>query len=70
MIDPDELRTGSDERPRPEVESAESGAGPVPRTLRAEEIFGGAKSVILEHDGREYVLLITRHGRLLLNKRT
>lgn len=34
-----------------------------------EALFDGANVVVIEHAGQDYVLRITRKGRLLLNKR-
>ena len=35
----------------------------------SEALFEGANIVVIEHLGQDYVLRITRNGRLLLNKR-
>lgn len=46
-------------------------AGPDPRKkhrVRAEEIFAGASEIIIEHDGEEYRLRITKQGKLILTK--
>lgn len=40
-----------------------------PRRVRSSELFEGAQQVVIEHGGQEYLLLITRNGRLLLNAR-
>ena len=32
------------------------------------QLFGGAKVVLIEHAGQIYRLLITRQGKLILNK--
>ncbi|HVR76464.1 MAG TPA: hemin uptake protein HemP [Planctomycetota bacterium] len=42
---------------------------PEPRRVRSNELFEGAQQVVIEHGGQEYLLLITRNGRLLLNAR-
>jgi hemin uptake protein HemP len=39
-----------------------------PRTLRSAELFAGAKEVLIEHDQQVYRLMITRAGKLILNK--
>ena len=35
----------------------------------SEALFEGADVVVIEHLGQDYLLRITRNGRLLLNKR-
>lgn len=44
-------------------------AGP-PRRWKVEELFAGQQRVVIEHQGHEYVLLITRRGGLVLNLMT
>ena len=48
---------------------AESGvAQPRPRRLRSSDLFrDGARRVIIRHNDRDYVLIITKSGKLLLN---
>ena len=39
-----------------------------PRRLRSSDLFrDGARRVVISHEGREYVLIITKSGKLLLN---
>jgi len=38
------------------------------RRLSSEELFGGQKRVIIEHDSLDYLLQITRQGKLILTK--
>jgi len=38
-----------------------------PRTT-SKKLFGPARRLIIEHEGREYSLLITRQGKLVLNR--
>lgn len=38
------------------------------RVIRSEELFGGRREVLIEHDHDQYRLLITRAGKLILNK--
>ncbi|MBI4358342.1 MAG: hemin uptake protein HemP [Candidatus Omnitrophica bacterium] len=38
------------------------------KIILSEELFAGAKQVIIEHCGRHYRLLITKTGKLVLNK--
>lgn len=39
----------------------------VPR-IDSEALFNGGQAVILVHEGADYVLRITRNGKLILNK--
>lgn len=39
-----------------------------PRRLRSEELFAGASKVFIEHNGAEYRLQVTQHGKLILTK--
>jgi hemin uptake protein HemP len=39
-----------------------------PPRLRSRDLFGNARRVIIDHEGREYCLLITRQGKLILNR--
>jgi hemin uptake protein HemP len=44
---------------------------PARRSLRrigSAELFGEADRIVIEHGGQDYVLLVTRNGRLLLNR--
>ena len=38
------------------------------QTYDSKQLFGGAKVVLIEHLGQVYRLLITRQGKLILNK--
>ena len=38
------------------------------KTLRSQELFGEEKLVLIEHEGATYRLMITRQGKLILNK--
>jgi len=38
------------------------------RIIPSEELFAGAKQVMIDHCGRRYRLLITKAGKLILNK--
>ena len=38
------------------------------RVIRSEELFEGKREVIIEHDRDQYRLLITKAGKLILNK--
>jgi hemin uptake protein HemP len=36
--------------------------------VEASTLFGGHRQVVIGHNGCRYVLRITRHGKLILNK--
>lgn len=48
--------------PRPAVARS-----PLPR-LRSEQLFGNSHELIIEHQGQEYRLRLTRNDKLILNK--
>lgn len=49
--------------------AAEDGCAPeAPRRLASGELLRGATSVVIEHDGVEYTLRLTRQNKLLLTK--
>ena len=53
---------------RKEGETTSSGKGPL-RAIPSEEIFrNGERRVVIRHNRREYVLLVTKLGKLLLNR--
>jgi hemin uptake protein HemP len=39
-----------------------------PRCIRSHELFDGQNRVRIVHEGVEYLLQITRHGKLILTK--
>ena len=39
-----------------------------PRRLRSNELFAGQSRLLIEHDGVDYLLQITRQGKLILTK--
>lgn len=41
---------------------------PLPRTVRSDELFQGAREIVIEHEGVCYRLRLTKSGKLLLNK--
>ena len=51
----------------PTLEPSSEDASRTPR-IRSCELFGPGRRVIIEHSGREYTLIITRQGKLLLNR--
>lgn len=44
----------------------QSGTGP--RQCDTRTLFGGARELLIEHDGAVYTLRITQHNRLILTK--
>ena len=66
MIDADACGGDPDPaEPQPGAEAAP------PRTVRSADLFpGDSRRLVIEHDGREYVLIVTRHGKLVLNRMT
>ena len=53
----------SDEQPTPAEPTP-----PHPRILTSEELLQGERELIIVHDGKQYLLRITKNGRLLLNR--
>ena len=47
----------SSEQPKPRSES---------RRFAIEELLGGARQAVIVHNGREYKLLLTQNGKLIL----
>ena len=43
-------------------------ASKLTRTVRSAELFGMARTVIIEHGEEQYRLIVTRNGKLLLQK--
>jgi hemin uptake protein HemP len=39
-----------------------------PRELTSESLFAGGREVLIVHRGERYRLLLTRQGKLILNK--
>ena len=38
------------------------------RVVRSEDLFQGGREVIIEHENDHYRLLVTKSGKLILNK--
>lgn len=56
------------ETPATGKEAEPGDAEPRPRRLRSSDLFrDGARRVIIRHNDRDYVLIITKSGKLLLN---
>ena len=45
-----------------------AGIAPVVPVVEASTLFGSHRQVVIGHNGCRYVLRITRHGKLILNK--
>ena len=45
-----------------------SGRRQAPRTIPSEDLFGPDRMVVIEHGGDRYRLMITRNGKLILQK--
>ena len=43
-------------------------AAPLVRTVKSADLFAGAKTVMIEHGEEQYRLLLTKNGKLLLQK--
>lgn len=50
------------------VPDLEEDASSCPRLIRSRELFAGKSRLLIEHEGTEYLLRITRHGKLILTK--
>jgi hemin uptake protein HemP len=51
--------------------SPRDGSEPTPSdypVIDSSKLFGGHKQLVIGHNGARYVLKITRHGKLILNK--
>lgn len=50
------------------VKAHSSQSGPAVRIIDSAELFGGCREVKIMHEQESYRLVLTRHGKLLLNK--
>ena len=50
----------------PEPRTAAEAAPAAPRHIRSEELFAGAREIVIEHHGRLYRMRITQNGKLIL----
>ena len=55
-----------DAAPSSDPDHADGGAKPSPRRLRSDELFAGAREIVIEHHGRIYRMRITQNGKLIL----
>ena len=60
-------KIGLDDMPR---SPRQPDAAPPPGTpvLDSSQLFGGHRQIVIGHNGCRYVLRITKHGKLILNK--
>jgi len=49
-----------------EPEPAADPAIAAPRRIRSDELFAGAREIVIEHHGRLYRMRITQNGKLIL----
>jgi hemin uptake protein HemP len=54
------------QQPAPAAVAPASANGAARARLTTEELFAGAREIVLVHNGREYRLRITQQGKLLL----
>lgn len=50
----------------PEAIPSAEPATAVPRRIRSDELFAGAREIVIEHHGRLYRMRITQNGKLIL----
>ena len=55
-------------RPVPEGNAVSASVPPDAPVVEASTLFGSHRQVVIGHNGCRYVLRITRHGKLILNK--
>ncbi|MEM7233597.1 MAG: hemin uptake protein HemP [Planctomycetota bacterium] len=56
-----------DEPTQEDAEMSQANASAIPRVTSEDLFREGAKRIVIQHDGKDYVLLITKRGKLLLN---
>lgn len=59
----DETPTQPSTQPGPPAIDSRKGD---PRRIRSDDLFSGAREIVIEHDGRLYQLRITQNGKLIL----
>ena len=57
--------TPAESKPANAISGSVAADAPV---VEASALFGGHRQVVIGHNGCRYVLRITRHGKLILNK--
>ncbi|ESR23890.1 hemin uptake protein HemP [Lutibaculum baratangense] len=59
-------------KPRDAAGDAEQATGEgrtgEPRVVRSDDLLGGCRQVVIVHNDEQYVLRLTRQGKLILNK--
>lgn len=55
-----------DDRLPPAPETDTDPAIATPRRIRSDELFAGAREIVIEHHGRLYRMRITQNGKLIL----
>jgi hemin uptake protein HemP len=55
-----------DAAPSSEVDRGADGVAGEPRRLRSDDLFAGAREILIEHHGRVYRMRITQNGKLIL----
>lgn len=56
----------NDDAPPPQAEPSVDPAIATPRRIRSDELFAGAREIVIEHHGRLYRMRITQNGKLIL----
>lgn len=51
-----------------DIHASETNSGRAVRRLRSQELFAGHSRLLIAHDGVEYLLQVTRQGKLILTK--
>ncbi|MNJ65775.1 hypothetical protein D3C77_618130 [compost metagenome] len=49
-------------------QAQQTGSAPPRPRVSSNELLGGSKELVIVHDGREYVLRLTRQDKLILTK--
>ena len=56
----------NEEDPSPPADPSADPAIVTPRRIRSDELFAGAREILIEHHGRLYRMRITQNGKLIL----
>lgn len=56
----------NDEVQPPPTDTSADPAIATPRRIRSDDLFAGAREIIIEHHGRLYRMRITQNGKLIL----
>jgi hemin uptake protein HemP len=52
----------------PELAEGRPGETKAPESIHSKDLFKGQKSILIEHNGHNYRLQMTRQGKLILTK--